>query len=208
MSITTLAEARAVAHTLSSPSKMPGYGYSIPAFRCKIGSLLRQIKGTVCNSCYALKGRYVFPVVKDAMERRFSALSHPQWVEAMVFQIHHYSKKSTYFRWHDSGDLQSEEHLEKICEIARRTPEVKHWLPTREVKLVSEFKGSIPDNLTIRVSAAKVGTQLSNSAIPTSSVGLETDAGFQCGAYTRQGKCGPCRACWDKEIPNVNYPLH
>ena len=87
MSITTLAEARAVAHTLSSPSKMPGYGYSIPAFRCKIGSLLRQIKGTVCNSCYALKGRYVFPVVKDAMERRFSALSHPQWVEAMVFQI-------------------------------------------------------------------------------------------------------------------------
>ena len=126
----------------------------------------------------------------------------------MVFQIHHYSKKSTYFRWHDSGDLQSEEHLEKICEIARRTPEVKHWLPTREVKLVSEFKGSIPDNLTIRVSAAKVGTQLSNSAIPTSSVGLETDAGFQCGAYTRQGKCGPCRACWDKEIPNVNYPLH
>ena len=32
----------------------------------------------------------------------------------------------------DSGDLQSLEMLEAIAEVARQTPEVKHWLPTKE----------------------------------------------------------------------------
>lgn len=206
--ISTLAEARAIAHTLSKPSKMPGYGYSIPAITCRIGSLLRKVKGSVCSSCYALKGRYVFPNTLQAMQRRFEALTNPYWVDAMVFQINFYRKKSLFFRWHDSGDLQSEEHLQKICEIAKQTPEVRHWLPTREVQVISKFKGDIPDNLVIRISAAKTGTKLQNSRFLTSSVGYDDNETFQCEAYKRGGVCGPCRACWDPNIKNVNYPLH
>lgn len=206
--ITTLAEARAIAHTLSEPSKMPGFGYSIPAIHCKIGSLLRKVQGSVCNSCYALKGRYIFPKVKDAMERRFKSLSDPNWVDAMAFQINFYLKRSKFFRWHDSGDIQSQDHLQMICDVARKTPEVHHWLPTREVQLVSNFKGEVPDNLVIRLSAPKVGTKLQNPDVLTSSVGYDGPESFQCEASLRQNTCGPCRACWDKTIKNVNYPLH
>lgn len=34
-----------------------------------------------------------------------------------------------------------------------------------------------------------------------------TDA-FMCGAYDRDGKCGDCRACWDKNVKVVAYPAH
>ena len=55
------------------------------------------------------------------------SLDHPQWVQAMVVLI----DKQPWFRWHDSGDIQSLEHLEKIFEVCRLTPETSHWLPTR-----------------------------------------------------------------------------
>ena len=29
-----------------------------------------------------------------------------------------------------------------------------------------------------------------------------------CGAYSREGKCGGCRACWDKSVSVVAYPAH
>ena len=51
---------------LSKPSKMPGYAYNLPATECKIGSKLVKVPGSVCHGCYALKGRYRFPNVKDA----------------------------------------------------------------------------------------------------------------------------------------------
>ena len=41
---------------LSKPSKMPGWAYGIPAKECKTGSKLRQVKGSTCEKCYALKG--------------------------------------------------------------------------------------------------------------------------------------------------------
>ena len=29
-----------------------------------------------------------------------------------------------------------------------------------------------------------------------------------CGAYDRAGKCGTCRACWDKDTQVIAYPAH
>jgi hypothetical protein len=29
-----------------------------------------------------------------------------------------------------------------------------------------------------------------------------------CDAYERDGKCGDCRACWNKETPIIAYPAH
>jgi hypothetical protein len=61
--IETIEGAIAVVHTLSNPGKMPWLSYSIPASTCKLGAALAKVKGTVCNICYAKKGRYVFPIV-------------------------------------------------------------------------------------------------------------------------------------------------
>ena len=51
----------AIVGTLSEPSKMPTYAYSIPAKYCITGSKLRMIANSTCSKCYALKGRYIFP---------------------------------------------------------------------------------------------------------------------------------------------------
>src|SRR5690242_14227789 len=95
---------------LSNPSKMPGYGYSIPAKDCITGSKLRKVDGSTCSACYALKGRYVFPNVLAAMERRLASLDKPDWAYVMGELINRKSKQP-FFRWHDSGDLQSVKHL-------------------------------------------------------------------------------------------------
>ena len=92
--------------------------------------MLQKVPGSVCFNFYSLKVCYVFDVVQAAQYRRLKSIRHPGWVSAMAFLIN--SKKSKYFRWHDSGDVQDLEHLFKIYEVCRLTPGKKHWLPTRE----------------------------------------------------------------------------
>ena len=115
---------------LAKPSKMPGWAYGLPAAECKTGGKLKHVPGSTCEGCYADKGCYIFPVVQAAQYRRLAAIRNPYWVEAMTILIN--SKKSKWFRWHDSGDVQDPEHLLKIYEVCRLTPETSHWLPTRE----------------------------------------------------------------------------
>ena len=203
--------ASAITSGLSNPSKMPGHGYSLPAKECKMGSILAKIPGTTCHNCYALKGRYVFPNVQNALYRRLDSLKDPRWVEAMVTQIK--SSKDKYFRWHDSGDLQSVEHLELIAEVCWQTPKVKHWLPTREYVIVQEFMRSfqVPPNLVIRLSAHKIDSAPpSGYGLPTSTVHTKGSPihGKECRAYTRENSCGSCRACWDPKVANVSYHKH
>jgi len=69
--------------------------------------------------------------------------------------------RNPYFRWHDSGDLQSVEHFRLICDIARATPNTTHWLPTKEPRYV---KGDVPANLIVRVSAPHIDQAAPNHA--------------------------------------------
>jgi hypothetical protein len=41
--------------SLSKPSKMPGWAYGIPAKECQTGAKLREVKGSTCFNCYALR---------------------------------------------------------------------------------------------------------------------------------------------------------
>lgn len=208
----TTKEALEIVGGLSKPSKMPGYGWSIPAKRCKTGGKLRNVKGSVCKHCYALKGRYSFGNVRNALERRFAALSHPQWVEAMTAAIKG-SESSGFFRWMDSGDLQNLEMLENIAQIARNLPQITFWLPTREYSIVAEYvakHGAFPSNLTVRLSALMIDGQPPVSiakrlGVVTSGV---TKTGFTCPAPNQDNKCLSCRACWNKSVENVNYKVH
>ena len=206
--IKRISDAEAIVGGLSKPSKMPGLAYGIPAKRCPIGSILRTVPGSVCNNCYALKGRYVFANVQAAQERRFHTLKDPRWVDAMAFLI--LRKNCKWFRWHDSGDIQGLWHLEKICEVAQRCPDTDFWLPTREHGVVKFFiasGGIVPPNLCIRVSATMVNGKLPDAA-NTSSVVSGTKFKVTCPAYKQGGKCGDCRACWNKDVANVSYPEH
>lgn len=199
---------------LSSPSKMPGYAYSLPASKCITGSTLASVPGTVCHKCYALRGRYNFPNVQAAMARRFAAISDPNWADHMVLLIHEAATLGhTHFRWHDSGDIQSVDHLLRIFAICDRTHKVSHWLPTREQKIVSAASTvtPIPRNLVVRLSSALIDAPHTKFPIPnltSSGVHTTTPTGYLCPASTQKNSCGSCRACWDTSIPHVSYAKH
>ena len=186
---------------LSKPSKMPGPAYNLPASKCITGSKLVKIPGSVCHGCYALKGRYRFPNVKEALARRLQALTHPQWVQAMVVLI----DNTPWFRWHDSGDLQGVEHLKNIFEVCKLTPGTSHWLPTREAKFLPLSTDSIPKNLIIRLSGHKIDRPAAGFWPWTSTV--VTD-GKSCPAKEQGNECKDCRACWDRGTANIAYGLH
>ena len=210
----TVKEAWAEVGGLSKPSKMPSYGYSLSAFKCKVGSKLREVLNSTCANCYALKGRYIFPNVQEALDRRMDKLmNNPKWVDAMIYLILHYCTKTKVFRWHDSGDLQSVGHLINIVNIAECTPNVKHWLPTREVTIVKKYKdlfGEFPSNLVVRISATMVNGVPHKFHEHSSTVATSNDLaiGHLCPAPKQDNKCGDCRACWDTNIKNVTYLEH
>jgi hypothetical protein len=149
-----------------------------------------------------MRGRYRFNNVIDAQYKRFKSLTHPLWVEAMAAQIN--SKKVKYFRWHDSGDVQNLDHLNKIFEVCKLTPDVKHWLPTREA-WTKDHLASCPDNLIIRFSATMIDQEAPASWPHTSTV---VTSGRTCPAPEQGNKCKDCRACWDKDVKNIAYGEH
>ena len=139
----------------------------------------------------------------------------------MVVQIR--LLKTGYFRWFDDGDLQSVYNLERIVRVCERTSMINHWLPTKEYGFVKEFLsngGKIPENLSLRLSGYTFNGKTPEfkgkftlmSDLPTSTAThLDKDEkpevvqGHLCPAHWNKGQCGDCRACWNKEVPNVTY---
>jgi hypothetical protein len=223
--VTSLHQAHAIAGTIGFPSKMPGTSYGIPASACKVGAKLARVEGSTCSNCYAMKGRYGIEggSVEKSQSARLSSLDHPQWAEAMVYmlrkahglgggKVHWKIKAAGFHRWHDSGDIQSIGHLAAICQVARRTPELMHWLPTREAGLLAAFLkagGVIPGNLLVRVSATMVDGAASARFANTSTVHKNAEpVGHVCPAPKQGNQCGSCRACWSANVVNVSYHAH
>jgi hypothetical protein len=214
--IYTRKQAQELVGSVTKTSKMPSDSYSLPAQACITGSKLVNVKGSVCEGCYALKGNYVRYAnkIQPAQYKRLESITSPLWVESMIKLI----GNKPFFRWHDSGDLQSVDHLAKIATIARHLVNTTFWLPTREYDIVKDYlkTESIPVNLVIRMSAmmidqpAKLPKSLRGQAnILTSTVHAKKELdGFKCLAPSQDNKCGSCRACWDNTVTNVSYTAH
>ena len=196
-------EARKITDSLTRTSKMPGLSYSLPAWACQTGAKLRKVKTSPCYGCYALKGNYTrYPAIKIAQYRRLAAIKMEGWTRAMAVQI----LKQKYFRWHDAGDVQSHEHMAKIIEVCKLTPNTKHWLPTQERQYLPKPE-DVPENLIIRLSRSKVDGPAGNAW--THDSGVTTKEGERtCPAPDQGGACKDCRACWNKDIKSVIYGKH
>ena len=200
---------------LTQTTKMPCQSYSLPTIACITGFRMREIAGSICSDCYADKGNYrkYSNNIEPAQHARLESINDELWVDAMVVSI----GADKYFRWHDSGDIQSIEHLEKIADVARATPHCMHWLPTREYGIVSAFTAQydVPDNLIIRLSAmftdraVIVPKTLQNVAgVAVSNVHSVKPIGTACNAPKQNGECRSCRACWNRKVAAVSYSIH
>ncbi len=175
-------EALKITDSFTKTSKMPGLSYSLPAWECKTGWKLSQVEGTPCFFCYAKRNNY-------------------DWVQAMATVI----KRHKWFRWHDAGDVQSKEHMQKIIEVCKLTPDTKHWLPTQERQFLPDPE-QVPDNLVIRLSRSKIDGPV--PAAWSHDSGVTTGEARTCPAPDQGGKCLECRACWNKDIKSVIYGKH
>lgn len=213
----SIKDAEVIIGGLSKPSKMPWLGWSISAKQCKVGGKLAKIPGSVCHKCYALKGRYVFKATQNALNRRHENSLSPLFVPAFVYTLNTKASKipqnKRFFRWFDSGDLQSLDMLCDINTIAKHTPTIQHWLPTKESTICRDFfrEVGIPSiNLTIRLSAAMmdetpptwwpIGSAVFSETVP--------DGAKRCPAPEQGNSCESCRRCWDKNIHLVAYHAH
>jgi hypothetical protein len=229
---TSQASAKAEAGGVSSRnSAMPGSSWALPPSECLIGKKLVDVEGSVCHKCYAARTEKMYPSARQGWGENYLKATrmiaeHPErWAQAMTFQIKWQAKTNAepYHRWFDAGDLQSVEMLKAIAKVCEQTPEIHHWLPTRELKIVLDWLkagGKVPANLVIRVSSTMVGDKPRAAAF-TSTVHRkgEPHYGHACPKATPEhraanfknpGKpyCADCRACWDPSVPNVSYPLH
>jgi len=218
-------------------SKMPGYVFSTSAFFCQTGSKLWNTENSSCSDCYAMKGNYAYSNVVQGLTLNSIGIAfyesiqdYSVWVIALAELIRRRCiikeikddegntiaiEDNTWFRWHDSGDIQSVMHLEAINQIAILNPSVKFWIPTREGKYVKQFlkNNTKASNLTIRISAHMRHKKASDfgTGLPTSTIDY-SDSEHKCVAPKQNGACDGeimnCRNCWDSTIPNVDYKAH
>ena len=217
----TLKSAQAFGAVSNRNSKMPGSTFAISPMACKVGGKLATVEGSTCSKCYAIKLFKMRPSVRMGwtanLEKSIQAIvNNPvEWSEAIAWQINREAMKTGeyYHRWFDAGDLQSVEMLHAIVLVVKLTGNVKHWLPTREAKMVKDYVanyGPFPENLVVRVSSTMVGDKPISRGPNTSTVhrkGTE-HYGHACPASTQGNACGECRACWNHAVGNVSYPLH
>ena len=196
---------------LSKASKMPSRSWSLQALDTCPAS--RKPDGTLvdaCSGCYATTGNYRFKNVKAPREHNREDWKRDQWVDDMVAEL----DNDRYFRWFDSGDVYDLRLAQKILEVMRRTPWCNHWLPTRMHKF-DKFRPVLEQmqdlhNVVVRLSSDSITGDVVEGDTTSTIATLDNvpSGATVCEAYTRGGKCGPCRACWDKNTSVVCYIGH
>ena len=198
---------------LSKASKMPCRSWSLQALDTCPAS--KNSDGTLvdaCKGCYATTGNYRFPNVKAPREHNREDWKREDWVQDMVSEL----DNDRYFRWFDSGDMYDLRLADKILAVMVQTPWVKHWLPTRMYKF-PKFAQVIADmeslpNVVVRLSSDSIQGETIQGTTTSTIIPVDDEIQYAsytiCKAYTRDGKCGSCRACWSKDTSVVAYPAH
>jgi hypothetical protein len=168
-----------------------------------------------CEGCYAVGGNYRFPNVKAPRIENRADWQRDSWADEMVAELT--GNGDRWFRWFDSGDLYAMGLARKVLEVMTRTPSVQHWLPTRMHKF-PKFRGVLAQmqalpNVMVRFSSDAVdGTYTAgvhgSCIAPTLDAARSLPDVHACHAPANDGKCGSCRACYDKAIPVVAYTAH
>lgn len=161
-----------------------------------------------------MKGRYGFQSVQEKLEARYRGLLHPLWTPAMVFLVRYFC--DCYFRLFDSGDLVDENHYRNIITMARHVPDVRIWMPSREIRTIQNVLRQMvraglpyPHNLLTRVSGPLIdGPPPAGFPHTSTVVSVQEPEDGICPAPEQDGHCGECRSCWDVGVGNVAYRLH
>lgn len=198
---------------LSITSKLDGIrSWSLQALETCPGSIESPgVLVDACKGCYATTGNYNYPNVKAPRAFNKEDWQRLDWVSDMVQAL----DADRYFRWFDSGDMYSLGLAEKMLEVMKRTPWVKHWLPTRMHKfpkfalVLAEMQ--VLENVMVRPSSDSIRGEFivgTHGSVIVENAAVVPEGATLCRAYENAGKCSGCRACYNKDVPVIAYPAH
>jgi len=156
-------------------------------------------------NCYALRGNFIFPSVKQSARERYEASILDDFVDRMSLEIEKTDPK--YFRFHASGDFYSEAYVKKIIEITKNFPGTLFRATTRRRDLTNIIRelNSLP-NFIVRESLdterRRPRMKLPFAAIDSLEIVQEADS-YQC-----LDSCPKCdHYCWKNPV-NMHFAQH
>lgn len=172
-----------------------------------------RLKAPCLKECYAIRGNFAFPKVKDGILRRYEMYkANPKAFFDMInMEMEFISYK--YFRWHSSGDIVDMEYLDLMCKLARKQKGTMFLCFTKKYELVNEYLDHHrkPNNLTIVLSAWAEWKPENPHNLPMSYVDFGDGKGIPEFAYECSGNCGNCPGthCWHmKKGDSVVFHKH
>lgn len=170
------------------------------------------------KDCYATKGRFRFPNVKDNMNHNYAAyLANPdEYFDDICKSINDGMVSYSYFRWHASGDIIDERYFKGMVEVAKKLPHTSFLAFTKKYEIVNDYirkYGEVPPNLHIVLSAWGASFRLDNRySLPVAHVRFanpEEDSTIPEAAIECSGNCQTCLRCWNiKSGQSVVFNQH
>lgn len=204
-------------HSLLTWTKaMDCWSWSIPAGKHGSCPMENREPNSICNSCYAQQGNYLWATTARAQWARFEFLkSDPDRALKLITDFIN-DQRLPFFRVHDSGDFHSLAMIWRWTDAVRRCPDTKFWFPTR----AWSFPHWMPalavlaeePNTSVRPSAQKFDEPppcIDRLQPGTMSSDAESEWALTCPKSTASTSCGTekCRTCWTKDRA-VNYLTH
>lgn len=84
---------------------------------------------TCSEACYARKGHFHLPQVKERLDWAFKQSKRDDFAEKMIDEV--YRKGVLVFRWHVAGDVYSPAYAIKLFTVMKESPQCSFFLYTR-----------------------------------------------------------------------------
>lgn len=158
------------------------------------------------KDCYAMKGRFRFSNVRDAMLSNYDQYKNDpeRYFRDIKESINNGFISYSYFRWHAAGDIVDEAYFKGMVQLATELSQTSFLVFTKKYELVNSYienGGKIPRNLHIVFSAWGSSLRFDNRhGFPVAYVRLK-DEHHDCeipeSAAECSGNCTKCLQCWN-----------
>lgn len=170
------------------------------------------------EQCYAGKGCQQIAVVQGAYYRNLRLYydNPDNFFEQIYCKIKFSGLPKV--RWFDSGDMADAEFFDRMVELCKKTPDVKHMAFTKKYEIVNDYidkHGKLPDNLNVLFSAWHKMWEVPNphglgiAYIDFNDKSLNPEIpknAFKCPG--RESTCSACSVCWSKKLKAVVFHQH
>lgn len=171
------------------------------------------------KECYAMRGRFRFPNVRNSMESNYFAYTEnpANYFNEIRKAVDNGMVSYAYFRWHASGDIVDEDYFQGMVQLANELPRTSFLCFTKKYEIVNNYiaeHGALPANLNIVLSAWGRLLSVENPYnLPVAYVrfkNMMSITGFiPSDAIECEGNCTHCLRCWNiKSGQSVVFDKH